>query len=150
MPLNYTQRNISAGSQSPAVPLITNNPAFSVRIVPLDGRMEQRPNQTNDGGSPQKIRIGDTVRGEIASKTKKRGASVIGRVLQVELERNQIVAVKVMTQRGTEVFLDPTTTEKMDLNREGPAVTIDNNRSMESLQPVLLYDQWKLSENQTS
>jgi hypothetical protein len=38
----------------------------------------------------------------------------------------------------------------MDLNREGPAVTIDNNRSMEALQPVLLYDQWKLSENQTS
>lgn len=142
MPLNYTQRNITSGSQSPMVPLITNNPAFAVKIVPLDGKMEQKPNQKNDA-NPEKIRVGDTIRGEIMSRTRKRGENVIGRVLQIELEDNAVVAFKVITQRGKDVQLDPSTVIKLDTHKEGPKGSPDTNAAFES--HIMLYEEWKAS-----
>jgi hypothetical protein len=59
------------------------------------------------------------------------------------MEQNEVVAIKVMTQRGKEVVLDPSTVQKMDLNREGPNAGMDTNMAAESAQPVMLYEQWK-------
>ena len=144
MPLNYTQRNITSGSQSPMVPLITNNPTFAVKIVALDGKMEQKPNQRNTG-DPEAIRIGDTIRGEVMSQTRKRGENVIGRVLQVELEDNSVTSFKVITQRGKEVQIDPSTAVKLDTHKEGPKGSPDTNAAFES--HVMLYEQWKASRS---
>jgi len=126
------------------VPLVTNNPAFSVKIVALDGSMEQKPNQRNTA-NPEAVKIGDTVRGEVLSKTKKRGENVIGRVLQVELEDNAVASFKVITQRGEEVHLDPSTVIKLDTHKEGPAGSPDTNAAFENR--IMLYEEWKASRS---
>jgi hypothetical protein len=147
MPLDYTSRNIVAGGASPYIPLITNNPAFQVEIVPLDGRLEQKPNQTKDARLG-KIAVGDTVRGEELSRTRKKGAQHIARVIGIEQENGEITAYKVITQRGKEKLLDPTTTTKMDLHGEDPVPMTAPQTQLEAYAPVnkvLLYEQWIVS-----
>lgn len=146
MPLDPGSRNIGAGGANPAIPLITNNPAFQVKIIPLDGGLEHKPNQKDDRANQESIKIGDVVRGEEVSRAKKRGKNVLGRVLQVELKDGGVVSYKIMTQRGKQVFLDPTTTTKIDLNGENPSPVTAPQTQLEGYVPmakVLLYEQWK-------
>lgn len=141
MPLDYGSRNITSGSNSPYIPLITNNPAFQVEIVPLDGRMEQHPNQKDDSAQQEAIKVGDTIRGESLSKTRKRGEKVMGRVLGIEKENNEIVSFKIITQRGEEVHVDPTTATKIQVNGNTITGSPDTNTTFEHR--ILLFEEWK-------
>ena len=144
MPLDYTSRNIVAGGASPYIPLITNNPAFQVEIVPLDGRLEQKPNQTKDARLG-KIAVGDSVRGEEISKNRKNGKQHIARVIGIEQNNGQITAYKAITQRGVEVLFDPTTVTKMDIHGEDPNPMTAPQTQLEAYTPanrVMLYEQW--------
>jgi hypothetical protein len=146
MPLDFTSRNIAAGGASPYIPLITNNPAFQVKITPMDGRLEQKPNQTKDTAEQNKIKIGDTVRGEEVSGTKKRGERVIGRVIAIEMEDGAITGYKVINQKGDDMILDPTTTVKMDEHGEDPTPMTAPQTQLENYSPtngVMLYEDWK-------
>ena len=150
MPLDYTSRNIVAGGASPYIPLITNNPAFQVKITPLDGRLEQKPNQAKDTAAENKIKIGDTVRGEEVSQTKKRGERAIGRVIAIEMEDGVITGYKVINQKGDDMMLDPTTTIKMDLHGEDPIPSTAPQTQLESYLPgnsVMLYEEWKTAQS---
>jgi hypothetical protein len=148
MPINYTSRNIVAGGASPYIPLITNNPAFQVEIVPLDGRLEQKPGQKSDAAQQKAIKIGDTIRGEIVSHTKKSGDRVMGKVLAIEIDNGSITGYKVMTVRGKEVLVDPSTAVKIDLHGEDPVPTSAPQTQLESYQPierVKMYEEWRFA-----
>ena len=147
MPLDYGSRNITAGGASPYIPMITNNPAFQVEIVPLDGRMEQKPNQKNDAAQQNAVQIGDTVRGEILSKGKVRGKNVIGKVLAIETDSGSFTGYKIIDQRGQEVVLDPTTVTKSNVHGEDPIPSAPQTK-LESYTPkkgVMLYEEWRLA-----
>ena len=149
MPLDYGSRNIVAGGSSPYIPLITNNPAFQVKIVPLDGRMEQKPNQKGDADQQKAVQVGDTVRGEELSKGRIRGKNVIGRVIAIETDAGSITGYKIIDQRGHDVILDPTTTTKIDLNGEDPIPQTAPQTQLENYSPensVMLYEEWRLSK----
>jgi hypothetical protein len=146
MPLDYTSRTISAGGSSPYIPLITNNPAFQVKIVPLDGRMEQKPNQKDDGQQQKAIQVGDSIRGEELSREEKSGERVMGKVLAIEVENGAITSYKVITSRGKEVLVDPSTAVKIDLHGEDPEPTSAPQTQLEKYYPkesVKLYEEWR-------
>jgi len=145
MPLEPGSRNISAGGASPYIPMITNNPAFQVKIVSLNGNLEQSARQKDGRKQIESIKIGDIVRGEEVSHTRKRGKQVLGRVLQVNMEDGGVVSYKIITQRGKEVLLDPTTATKIDVNGEDPNPMSAPQTQLEGYEPVervLLYEQW--------
>jgi len=148
MPIDYTSRNIVAGGASPYIPLITNNPAFQIEIIPLDGRLEQKPGQKSGAAQQKAIKIGDTVRGEIVSQTRKSGDRVMGKVLAIEIDNGSVTAYKVMTVRGKEVLVDPSTAVKMDLHGEDPVPTSAPQTQLEAYQPtarVKLYEEWRFA-----
>lgn len=148
MPLDPSNRSIIAGGQSPYIPLITNNPAFQVAIVPLDGSMEQKPNQTSDADQQRAVKIGDTIKGQEVSQTKKSGPAIIGRVLGIEMEEGQITGYKVMSQKSKEIIIDPSTATKIELNGEDPLPSAPQTQ-LENYQPtnkVLLYEQWRFEK----
>jgi hypothetical protein len=150
MPLDYTSRNIAAGGASPYIPLITNNPAFQVKITPMDGRLEQKPNQKSDRSQQESIKIGDTVRGEEVSGTRKRGQRCIGRVIAIEMEDGAITGYKVINQKGDDVILDPSTTVKMDEHGENPLAPSAPQTQLENYHPengVMLYEDWKNAQS---
>ena len=150
MPIEYTSRNIAAGGASPYIPLITNNPAFQVKITPMDGRLEQKPNQQKDTAAQDKIKIGDTVRGEEVSGTKKSGTRAIGRVVAIEKEKGAITGYKVINQKGDDMILDPTTTVKMDLHGEDPVPASGQQTQLENYSPansIMLYEAWKNAQS---
>jgi len=145
MPLQPGSRNVTAGGSSPYIPLITNNPAFKVAIVPMSGNLEEKPRQKDGSTQIEAIKIGDIVRGEELSRTKKRGKQLLGRVLQVNMENKQIVSFKIMTQRGKDAFLDPTTVTKIEVNGDDPLPMSAPQTQLEGYEPqekVLLYEQW--------
>ncbi len=148
MPIDYTNRNIIAGGASPYIPLITNNPAFQVEIVPLDGRLEQKPGQKSDTQQQKAIKIGDTVRGEIVSKTEKNSDRVMGKVLAIEVDNGSVTGYKVMTVRGKEVIMDPSTAVKINLHGEDPIQSAPQTQ-LEKYQPterVKLYEEWRFAQ----
>jgi len=148
MPLDYTSRNITSGGASPYIPLITNNPAFQVEIVPLDGRMEQKPNQKSDAAQQNAVQVGDTVRGEILSKGAVRGKNVMGKVLAVETDGGSITGYKIIDQRGREVVLDPTTVTKSNVHGEDPIPSAPQTQ-LEHYAPknsVMIYEEWQLAQ----
>ena len=150
MPLDYSNRTISAGGASPYIPLITNNPAFQVKITPLDGRMEQKPNQKSDRAQQEAIKIGDTVRGEELSGTRKSGKRHIGRVIAIDTEDGAITSYKIINTKGDDIFLDPTTTVKMDVHGEDPLAPSAPQTQLENYSPengVMLYEDWKNSQS---
>jgi hypothetical protein len=145
MPLDYTSRNISAGGSSPYIPLITNNPAFQVKIVPVDGSMEQKPNQKNAAQDATNIGVGDTVRGEEVSQSRKDGERVMGRVVAVITDNGSITGYKILSGKGKEVIVDPTTAVKVELNGEDPLPSAQQVQ-LEQYTPenkVMLYEEWK-------
>lgn len=153
MPIDYTNRNITAGGSSPYIPLITNNPAFQVEIIPLDGRLEQKPSHTDDKKQQDAIKISDTVRGEVVSKAEKRGERVMGKVLAINVDNGSITGYKVMTVRGKEALVDPSTAVKIDLHGENSVQSAPQTQ-LEKYQPVervKLYEEWRfahLTKNQ--
>jgi len=147
MPITNGNRNIGSGYGSPMIPMVTNNPAFKVAIIPLDGRFEQKPNQKNDTAQQTSIKVGNTVRGEIVSRTRKKNDLVIGRVLQILMEDGAIVAYKIITQRGKEVLIDPSATSIIEVRPEELPGGSEMGSKFESR--VLLYEEWKMNYNES-
>lgn len=145
MPLDYTSRNISAGGSSPYIPLITNNPAFQVKITAMDGRLEQKPNAKAGAQDATNIGVGDTVRGEEATQTREKGERLIGRVVAIITDNGNITGYKVLSAKGKEVVIDPTTATKVNLNGEDPVPSAPQTQ-LEQYTPknkVMLYEEWK-------
>ena len=142
MPLDYGSRNLVSGNNSPYIPLVTDNPAFKVAIIPVDGRFEEKPNAKDGTEEIESIKIGDTIRGEISSQTNKRGKRVLGHVIQIEQENNNITAYKVITRDGENCFIDPSTATKIDVRPDSGLGGYNPNPVVES-RNVLLYEEWK-------
>ncbi len=149
MPLNPNSRNITAGGSSPYIPLITNNPAFQVAVVPLNGAMEQKPNQKDDSGQQQSIKVGNTIRGNEVRTGEDDGARRIGKVIAIVEDRGSVVGYKVLDQHGKEVMIDPTTATRVELNGEDPAPMSAQQTQLENYTPshkILMYEQWKFEK----
>ena len=76
-------RSIGSGFASPAYPVVANNPAFKVEIIPLDNRLEQSNNAKSNAGELEEIKVGENIRGEIMRGTNKKGKTVEGKVVDV-------------------------------------------------------------------
>ena len=140
MPITLTGRSINTGNLSPMVPIVANNPAFKVAIVPIDGRYEEKAGlQKSDRAEQDAVKIGDYIAGEVASDTKKRGKKVAGKFLQVLKNNQDIYGYKILDGTGNEVVVDPTTAVKQDHNGQAGA-----NESY-----VLTYESWLAENNMT-
>ena len=140
MPITLTGRSINTGNLSPMVPIVANNPAFKVAIVPIDGRYEEKAGlQKSDRAEQDAVKIGDYIAGEVASDTKNRGKKVAGKVLQVLKNNQDIYGYKILDGNGNEVVVDPTTAVKQDHNGQAGA-----NESY-----VLTYESWLAENNMT-
>ena len=140
MPITLTGRSINTGNLSPMVPIVANNPAFKVAIVPIDGRYEEKAGlQKSDRAEQDAVKIGDYIAGEVASDTKKRGKKVAGKVLQVLKNNQDIYGYKILDGNGNEVVVDPTTAVKQDHHGQAGA-----NESY-----VLTYESWLAENNMT-
>jgi hypothetical protein len=148
MPLDYGSRNLVAGNNSPYIPLVTDNPAFKVAIIPVDGRFEEKPNAKDDRRQQEEIKIGDTIRGEILSGTAKKGKLVLGKVLQVERAGGEITSYKIITQRGKELEVDPTSAYRLDIHATSNNGDVNTNPpTMFRESRVMLFEEWKQVNN---
>jgi hypothetical protein len=141
MPITFAGRSISTGNLSPMIPIVTNNPAFQVKILPVDGRNEEKAGlQKPDDKEQAAVKIGDYIAGEVVSDTKKKGKKVAGKVTQVLKNNQDIYGYKILDTEGKEVVIDPTTVVIQDPNgHQG-----DANESY-----VLTYENW-LAESRSS
>ena len=154
MPITISNRNVGSGNGQLFVPLVANNPAFKVEIIPVDGRLEQKPFAKDDSGAINAIKVGQTIRGKIVNSDKK----VTGKVLQIQQENGQITAYKVLT-KGKEVLVDPTSATKSPEHGEDFETVggIDANQLTNGVpneSHVLSYSSWlteskKNKENQS-
>lgn len=145
MPLNYSSRNIAAGGASPYIPLITNNPAFQVEIVPLDGRLEQKPNAKAGAQDATGIGVGDTIKGEEVSQSREGGKKAMGRVVAIITDNGNVTGYKILAADGKEVVIDPTSAVKIKLNGDDPVPSAQQVQ-LENYSPenkILLYEEWK-------
>lgn len=110
MPLSGGIGAKSSGNQF--TPIVTNNGAFNVKIVPLDGGMEEKPNQKVDAQAKTEIKVGDMISGEEVKTEKK----AIGKVVAIDIEDGHKVGFKILDDEGKEVVLDPSTVSKHDTN----------------------------------
>ena len=149
MPLNPNSRNITAGGSSPYIPLITNNPAFQVAIVPLNGAMEQKPNQKDDSGQQAAIAVGNTIRGNEVRTGEDEGNRCIGKVIAIIEDGGSITGYKILGQNGKEVIIDPSTAVKVQLNGDDPAPMSAPQTQLENYTPsqkILLYEEWNFNK----
>lgn len=111
-------------------PIVTNNNVFTVKIVPLDGGMEEAPNK-GVNQSKDSITVGDMISGE----ERKTGKKIIGKVVAVQTDNGQTVGYKVLNKDGETVIVDPSTTAKHDTNTgaELGSDRVFNNPTSESL-----------------
>jgi len=117
MPITFTGRSITTGNLSPMIPIVTNNPAFKVAIVPVDGRNEEKAGlQKPDDKEQAAIKIGNYITGEVVSDTKKKGKKAAGKVIQVLKNNQDIYGYKILDTEGNEVVIDPTTVVNQDPN----------------------------------
>lgn len=116
MPITLTGRSINTGNLSPMIPIVSDNPAFKVAVVPVDGRMEQKPNAQSDVAQQTAIKIGDYVTGETVRDDREKGDKVAGKVLQVLKNGQEIYAFKILDADNKEVLVDPTSVSREDKN----------------------------------
>jgi len=116
MPYVSSGRSISTGNGSPMIPIVANNPAFKVQILPVDGALEERPRAKPDTGNQEAIKIGDYIYGECLSDTRERGEEAAGKVLVVLQSGQEITGYKILDKNSKEVVIDPTTATRDDHN----------------------------------
>jgi hypothetical protein len=151
MPVAISNRNIGSGNGSLMVPIVANNPAFKVEILPVDGRLEQKPFAKDGSSTINAIKIGDGVRGDVVNSKE----TVEGKVLQINRQNGEIVSYKVLTADGDEVLLDPTTTDKYIEHGEeveaGAGIEVSNTGPrFEESHKVLGYDKWLYEKRDSS
>jgi hypothetical protein len=138
-------RSIGSGFASPVYPVIANNPAFKVQIIPLANKFEQpndaKPNTQEVG----EIKVGDMIRGEISSGTQEKSKQVEGRVVAVDQEDETTIAFRVVTVDGEEVNVDPTTASKIDGHPEDFAKETQPGSTYEKR--MLTYQEWLFESN---
>jgi len=143
MPLSGAAGQRSGGNQF--TPIVTNNNAFSVKIVPLDGAMEEKPNQKVDAQAETRVKVGDMVSGEVV----KSGEKKIGKVVAIQQEDGEIVGYKILDDEGKEIILDPSTTNKFNKNdgSENPAEksVVGESLSLKSSTFIPSFDDWRNS-----
>jgi len=133
-------RSIGSGFASPAYPIIANNPAFKVEIIPLSNRFEQenkaKPNTQEIG----EIKVGQMIRGEVLGGTDQKTEQVEGRVVAVDQENETVLSFRVITKDGDEVNVDPTTASKIDGHPEDFAEETQPGDTYEN--DIMTYEQW--------
>ena len=151
MPVTISNRNVGSGNGSLMVPLVANNPAFKVEILPVDGRLEQKPFAKDGTREIESIKVGDLVRGEIVNSSK----NVKGKVLQINRQNGEIVSYKILDEDGEEALLDPTTAQKfVDHGQEsGSTDSPEVHKNQQGLYgesyQVKTFESW-ISENASS
>lgn len=140
MPITLTGRNINTGNLSPMMPIVNDNPAFKVAIIPVDGRMEQKPGAKPDSAQQASIKIGDYIAGETVRDGREKGRKVAGKVLNVLKNGQDIYAYKILDADGEEVLVDPTTVAKENKNGQDEDLVEKH---------VLSFNDW-LSENEVN
>lgn len=135
MPLSGGVGAKSSGNQF--TPIVTNNGAFNVKIVPLDGKMEEKPNQKVDAQAETRIKVGDMISGEEVKTERK----IIGKVVAIDVDDNHIVGYKVLDDEGKEVILDPSTISKHNTN---------NGKDLPNKQPAPAVGESVLLKSQSS
>lgn len=133
-------RSIGSGFASPAYPVIANNPAFKVEILPLSNRFEQENKAKPNTKEMGEIKIGDNIRGEVAGGTDKESKQVEGKVVAIDQEDETTLAFRVVTKDGDEVDVDPTTASKVDGHPEDFAQQDEPGNTYENR--LMSYDQW--------
>ena len=133
-------RSIGSGFASPAYPIIANNPAFKVEIIPLSNRFEQENNAKPNDKEMGQIKVGERIRGEILGGTKEKTKQVEGRVVAIDQEDQEALSFRIITDDGEEVSVDPTTAAKIDgqpedfAKEDQPGDTYENK--------IMNYQQW--------
>ena len=144
MPITISNRNVGSGNGSLMTPILANNPAFKVEILPVDGRLEQKPFAKDGSREIEAVKVGDAVQGQIVNSKD----TVKGKVLQINRQNGEIVSYKVLDKDGEDVLLDPTTvTRYSDHGEDGEAVggagySIDNEDEASESFRVKGYHDW--------
>jgi hypothetical protein len=133
-------RSIGSGFASPAYPIIANNPAFKVEILPLSNRFEQENNAKPNTKEMGEIKIGDMIRGDVSGGTDTSTEQVEGRVVAIDQEDETVLSFRVVTEDGDEVNIDPTTASKVDGHPEDFADSDQPGDTYENR--IMSYDQW--------
>ena len=133
-------RSIGSGFASPAYPIIANNPAFKVEILPLSNRFEQENKAKPNTKEMGEIKIGDNIRGEVSGGTDQKTKQVEGRVVAIDQEDETTLAFRVVTKDGDEVNVDPTTASKVDGHPEDFAEETEPGDTYENR--IMTFDQW--------
>jgi hypothetical protein len=120
----------SSGNQF--TPIVTNNNAFSVKIVPLDGKMEEVPNKDIEKNK-ETLKVGDMISGEEVKTEKK----TIGKIVAIQTDDNHVVGYKVLDKDGEEVIIDPSTAVKHEINDGSEVGSKNSTYTSESSNPVL-------------
>ena len=138
-------RSIGSGFASPVYPVISNNPALKVEIIPLGNNFEQpnsaKPNTQEVG----EIKVGDMIRGEIAGGTKEETKQIEGRVIGIDQQDQEVFAFRVVTVNGEEVNVDPTTASKIDGHPDDFAKETQPGSTYE--RRILSYQDWLAESN---
>lgn len=138
---------MASGGNPLITPIIANNPAFKVNIVPIDGRLEQKPGAGDSTAQQVAIKVGDTIKGEMLSQTREHGEQVIGKVVAIDKDNDQILGFVVITTKGEEVTIDPTTAQKAYTNGEtspGRYMEPDMDKQVDfvAFEGLMSYSQW--------
>ena len=133
-------RSMGSGFASPAYPVVSNNPAFKVEIIPLDNRFEQKNNAKSNAGEMEEIKVGENIRGEIMHGTKKKGDTVEGKVVSIDKDDDTVLAFRIVTKDGEEVNIDPTTASKVDGHPEDFAKQDEPGNTYENR--IMNFNQW--------
>jgi hypothetical protein len=133
-------RSIGSGFASPAYPVIANNPAFKVEILPLSNRFEQENSAKPNTKEMGEIKVGEMIRGEISGGTDQKTKQVEGRVVAIDQEDETVLSFRVVTKDGDEVNIDPTTASKIDGHPEDFAQEDEPGDTYENR--IMNYSQW--------
>ena len=133
-------RSIGSGFASPAYPIVANNPAFKVEIIPLANPFEQPNSAKPNNQEMGEIKIGDMIRGEIMGGTSKKNTQVEGRVVAIDQEDETMLMFRVITTDGKEVNVDPTTASKIDGHPEDFAKEEHAKNTYENR--IMKYERW--------
>ncbi len=138
MPITSSGRSVNTGNGGNQIPIVGNNPAFKVQILPMTGALEQKPRGQSDKAEQEAIKIGDYIYGETVSGTREKGEEAAGKVLLVIQAGQEVSGYKILDKDGKEVVIDPTTAVKDNHNGQSNDGVIEAN--------VLSYENW-LSES---
>ena len=116
-----------------------------MEILPVDGRLEQKPFAKDGSSQINSIKVGNTIRGTEVNTQEK----VEGKVLQINRQNNQVVSYKVLSGEGKEVLVDPSSASKKAEHGQDTEIIgginyndVPQGVSNESYARALNYEDW--------